>query len=90
MRSSASFTYSASISSPTFVGEISGPIQLHHGTADHSVPLAASEYLYQAMQDADAPVELYTYQGDDHNLAQSFGLAMQRTIEFFDKYVKGS
>jgi len=79
-----------SISSPAFVSDISGPIQLHHGTADHSVPLAASEYLYQAMQDADAPVELFTYPGDDHNLAQSFGLAMQRTLEFFDKYVKGS
>jgi dienelactone hydrolase len=80
----------ASISSPTFAGEVSGPIQMHHGTNDHSVPLAASEYLYQAMQDADQAVELYTYDGDDHNLAQSFGLAMQRTIEFFDKYVKGS
>jgi dipeptidyl aminopeptidase/acylaminoacyl peptidase len=79
-----------SISSPTFVNDISGPLELHHGTADHSVPLAASEYLYQAMQAAGKPVELYTYPGDDHNLAQSFGLAMQRTIEFFDKYVKGS
>jgi uncharacterized protein len=80
----------ASISSPAFVADISGPLQLHHGTADHSVPLAASEYLYQAMQAAGKPVEMYTYPGDDHNLAQSFGLAMQRTIEFFDKYVKGS
>jgi len=79
-----------SISSPAFVGDISGPIELHHGTADTSVPLAASEYLEQAMQNAGKPVELYTYPGDDHNLAQSFGLAMQRTIEFFDKYVKGS
>ncbi len=80
----------ASISSPTYVGDISGPIQLHHGTNDHSVPLAASEYLYQALQDADKSVEMYTYPGDDHNIAQSFSLAMQRTIEFFDKYVKGS
>jgi uncharacterized protein len=79
-----------SISSPVFVNDISGPLQLHHGTADHSVPLAASEYLYQAMQAADKPVEMYTYPGDDHNIAASFGLAMQRTIEFFDKYVKGS
>jgi uncharacterized protein len=78
-----------SISSPTFVNDISGPLELHHGTADHSVPLAASEYLYQALQAAGKPVEMYTYPGDDHNLAQSFGLAMQRTIEFFDKYVKG-
>jgi uncharacterized protein len=80
----------ASISSPAFVNDISGPLQMHHGTADHSVPLAASEYLDQALQAAGKPVELYTYPGDDHNLAQSFGLAMQRTIEFFDKYVKGS
>jgi fermentation-respiration switch protein FrsA (DUF1100 family) len=79
-----------SISSPAFVGDISGPLQLHHGTNDHSVPLAASEYLYQALQSAGKPVELYTYPGDDHNISQSFGLAMQRTIEFFDKYVKGS
>ncbi len=80
----------ASISSPAFVGDISGPLQLHHDTNDHSVPLAASEYLYQAMQAAGKTVELYTYPGDDHNLTQSFGLAMQRTLEFFDKYVKGS
>jgi len=79
-----------SISSPTFVSDVSGPIQLHHGTNDHSVPLAASEYLYQAMQDADQAAELYIYEGDDHNLAQSFGLAMQRTLEFFDRYLKGS
>ncbi len=80
----------ASISSPAFVGSISGPLQLHHDTADSEVPLAASQYLYQAMQAAGKPVEMYTYPGDDHNLTQSFGLAMQRTIEFFDKYVKGS
>jgi dipeptidyl aminopeptidase/acylaminoacyl peptidase len=78
-----------SISSPAFVSEVSGPIQLHHGTNDHSVPLEASQYLYDAMLAVDRPAELYVYQGDDHNLAQSFGLAMQRTIEFFDKYVKG-
>jgi dipeptidyl aminopeptidase/acylaminoacyl peptidase len=42
------------------------------------------------MQAAGKTVELYTYQNDDHNLAQSFGLAMQRTIAFFDKYVKGT
>jgi dipeptidyl aminopeptidase/acylaminoacyl peptidase len=79
-----------SISSNAFLGDVSGPIQLHHGTADRSVPLAASETLYQQMLDAGKPAELYAYEGDDHNLSQSFGLAMQRTIEFFDKYVKGS
>jgi hypothetical protein len=33
--------------------------------------------------------ELYTYEGDNHNLSNSFGTAMQRSIEFFDLHVKG-
>ena len=78
-----------SISSNSYLGDVSGPIQLHHGTRDASVPLAASETLYAQMLAAGKPVELYTYEGDDHNIANSFGLAMQRTIEFSDQYLKG-
>ena len=48
-----------------------------------------SELLYQAALDAGLPVEFYTYPGNDHNLSQSFSVAMQRSIEFFDRYVKG-
>jgi hypothetical protein len=33
-------------------------------------------------------VELYTCEGDNHNISNSFSTAMQRTIEFFDRYVK--
>ena len=77
-----------SISSNSYLGDVSGPIQLHHGTRDASVPLAASETLYRQMLEAGQLVELHTYEGDDHNLSQSFGLAMQRTIEFFDRYLK--
>ena len=33
--------------------------------------------------------ELYLYDGDNHNLAVSFWTAMNRSIEFFDRYVKG-
>jgi hypothetical protein len=31
-----------------------------------------------------------TYPGDNHNIADNFGLAMQRSIAFFDQYVKGT
>jgi dipeptidyl aminopeptidase/acylaminoacyl peptidase len=78
-----------SISANAFLADLSGPIQLHHGTADTSVPVAFSETLYQQALAAGKTVELYTYEGDDHNIASSFGLAMQRTIEFFDRYLKG-
>ena len=68
--------------------EIPGPLQLHHGTGDRDVPPAASEQLYAEMQAAGKLVELYTYTGDNHNLAGYFTLAMNRTIAFFDTYLK--
>ncbi len=80
----------ASISPITYVGDISGPLQLHHGTNDADVPIEFSESLNQAMQAAGKTVELYTYPGDNHNLLNNWGTVMRRTIQFFDKYVKGA
>lgn len=78
----------ASISPIDNVADISGPIQLHHGTADGDVPLAFSESLYQAMLNAGKEVEFYTYQDNDHNISQAFSSAMQRTVEFYDRFLK--
>lgn len=77
-----------SLSANTFLNDISGPVQLHHGTADESVPLEFSETLYQQLQDLGKPVEFYTYEGDNHNISNLFSLAMTRTIEFYDHYLK--
>ena len=77
-----------SISPIMFVHEISGPLQLHHASEDSVVPIFFSQRLAEAMQAAGQPVEFYTYPGDDHNIANSFSLAMQRTVEFFDRYLK--
>lgn len=76
------------ISSNSYLADISGPVQLHHGTADESVPLAASQVLYEQMLAANQPVEFYTYEGDNHNLSGFFVSAMTRTITFFDTYLK--
>ena len=77
-----------SISANSYLADISGPIQLHHGTADADVPLEFSEILFYQMLDAGQYVELYKYDGDNHNISNYFSTAMQRTIEFFDRYVK--
>ena len=77
-----------SISPISYVSDISGPLQLDHSTTDEEVPIAFSESLYQAMQAAGEYVEFYKYEGDNHNIANNFGLAMSRSIHFFDKYVK--
>jgi len=77
-----------SISANSYLADISGPIQLHHGTADADVPLEFSEWLFFQMLDAEQYVELYKYEGDNHNISNYFSTAMQRTIEFFDRYLK--
>jgi len=76
------------ISANSYLNELSGPIQLHHGTGDTDVPIKFSQDLYQQILSAGIPVEYYEYEGDNHNLAGYFSLAMQRTIEFFDRYLK--
>jgi fermentation-respiration switch protein FrsA (DUF1100 family) len=77
-----------SVSANSFLADLSGPLQLHHGAADSEVPLAFSEKLAADVQASGGNVELYTYPKNDHNLSQSFDLVMNRTIEFFDLYLK--
>jgi uncharacterized protein len=78
----------SSISSNSFLADLSGPLQLHHGTADESVPLEFSQILYQEIQAAGKIGELYIYDGDNHNLSNYFSQAMTRTILFYDQYLK--
>lgn len=77
-----------SVSAVAYLNDISGPLQLHHGTDDADVPLEFSEDLFFRMLKADQYVELYKYEGDNHNISNSFTQAMQRSLDFFDKYVK--
>jgi dipeptidyl aminopeptidase/acylaminoacyl peptidase len=78
-----------SISPNSYLSDLSGPIQLHHATADSSVPVEFSEILSGQIQEVGKPVELYTYENDNHNISNHFGTAMERSIQFFDTYVKG-
>ncbi|MDR3574545.1 MAG: prolyl oligopeptidase family serine peptidase [Anaerolineaceae bacterium] len=77
-----------SISATSYLADLSGPLQLHHGEADTEVPIAFSENLAQNVRAVGGTAEFYTYPGNDHNISQSFSLAMTRTIQFFDHYLK--
>jgi dipeptidyl aminopeptidase/acylaminoacyl peptidase len=78
-----------SISPINFVVDISGPVQIHHGTGDVTVPHEFSESLRTALEKQGKTVEYYSYDGADHNLSGSaFSPAMQRSVAFFDTYLK--
>lgn len=81
-------TFWNAISPISYVNEISGPVQIHHGTADTSVPLVFSDSLADALKAQAKPYEYFIYQGDNHNLSRNLGLALRRSVAYFDKYVK--
>lgn len=77
-----------SLSSTTYLSDVSGPIQIHHGTNDTSVPVLFSTKLKERMDTAGKESELFVYEGDDHNISRNLSLALRRSVEFFDKYLK--
>jgi dipeptidyl aminopeptidase/acylaminoacyl peptidase len=79
----------SAISANSYVKDISGPMQIHHGTADESVPVEFSDILNENLRAAGKTVEYYTYPGDDHDITTNFGTAMQRSVTFMDTHVKG-
>ncbi|CUS06298.1 conserved protein of unknown function [Candidatus Promineifilum breve] len=79
----------ASISANGYLADLSGPIQLHHAITDETVPAAASVLLYDQLLAAGRTAELYLYDLDSHDIDNNFYTAMRRSVEFFDRYVKG-
>lgn len=79
----------SSIDPYTFINDVDTPIQIHHGTGDTHVPFSFSESFKKVLEENNKSVELYSYEGADHNLSGSaFGPAMSRSVEFFNKYLK--
>jgi fermentation-respiration switch protein FrsA (DUF1100 family) len=79
----------SAISANSYLADLNGPIQLHHGTADESVPLEFSQLLNDQMQQAGKTVELYTYEGITTTCQILQPGQGTRTIEFFNTYLKG-
>lgn len=72
-----------------FLSDITAPVQLHAGLSDEEVPWQFSQGLNERLKRSGRMVEFYTYEGADHNISQpSFSLAMQRSVKFFDRYLK--
>ena len=77
-----------SLSANSYLDDVSGPIQLHHGAEDESVPVEFSRKLEDQLLNIGKKVEYYEYPGDDHNISNNFNIAAQRSVDFFDRYLK--
>lgn len=77
-----------SISATSYLADLSGPLQLHHGTNDEDVPYEFSIRVAELARAQAKIADLYLYDGDNHNIATNFYPAMDATIEFFDIYLK--
>ena len=78
----------ASVSANSYLADLSGPLQLHYGTGDTEVPPEFTIDLADQVRAAGGTVELYSYPDDNHNISNYFKRAMDRTIAFFDRYLK--
>ena len=71
-----------------FLEDIMTPIQINVGLADNQVPPDFSKVLFYKLKMTGKVVEYYEYPGANHDINQSFDLAMRRTIDFFNHYLK--
>lgn len=78
----------ASLAANTYLADLSGPVQIHHGVNDADVPVRWSIALDEQVRQAGGYSELFTYPGDDHDISRNLGTALNRSVAFFDAHVK--
>jgi dipeptidyl aminopeptidase/acylaminoacyl peptidase len=77
-----------SVDPNSYLKDITVPLQIDVGLADIQVPPVFSTGLYNRMTAAGKITQYYEYPGANHDINQSFTLAMKRTIDFFNRYLK--
>ena len=77
------------LSANSYLADLTGPVQIHHGTGDATVPYAYSVTLDEQIRAAGRSVELFLYPGDDHNIAANRDDALTLSVVFFHEHVRG-
>src|SRR3989344_5281585 len=72
-----------------YLNYISSSISIHQGLADTEVKPEWSKSLNEALKKEGKTVEYFEYEGQDHNFRNlGWDLISQRTLEFYNKYLK--
>jgi len=73
----------------SFLNDLIGAIQIHHAVDDATVDIRYSRNLNMLLDKTSVPHKLYEYPSGGHNITgASFAEAMQRTVDFFNNYLK--
>ena len=75
----------ADASPRTFFDRITGPIMIHHGTADEDCPIVWSEETVAALKGSGKQVTYHVYPGQRHTFTSQWPLSIQRTTAFLDR-----
>lgn len=71
-----------------YLGDLKGAIQLNHAVDDAVVSIEYSRNLMRLLDSTPIIHELYEYPSGGHNMTgASFTTAMQKTVEFYKKYL---
>jgi dipeptidyl aminopeptidase/acylaminoacyl peptidase len=71
---------------PNYLNRIVGPLEIHQGGADVSVPRAWSDELVTQLEQHKADVTYYVYPGADHNMLGAWNTVVSRSIEFYRRH----
>ena len=73
-----------------YLNDIKGALQLNHAIDDGTVSIGYSRDLVKLLSKTDVNFELKEYPSGGHDIEGSnFIVAMQNTVDFFNKYLKG-
>lgn len=76
------------VAATNYINDFKGAVQLHHAVDDATVNVEYSRQLNALLDKSKVPHEYYEYPAGDHNISDpSFGTAMQRTVDFYKKYL---
>lgn len=85
---SASSVFWQNMAPVYFLEGLKGAVQLHHAVDDDVVNIGYSRDLAELLKNSSINYELHEYDSGGHNISgASFNLAMERTVEFFKKYL---
>lgn len=76
------------ISPLNYFSLVEAPVQVHHGIADKEVPPEFSEKIFEELKAQGKVAEFFKYPGEGHEFGDAWSWAAERSLQFFDKYVK--